>query len=110
MLDPQSLLGIARSGHDALRGGDAEENAQVARDLFAGVTTGRMQAIRDAVLLNAAAGVVAHDGIGQDEADGFEPRVVAAYEEVRDALDSGRPAELVTRWAAASQQAQDLTG
>src|SRR5699024_9731312 len=44
VLDPHSLLGIARSGHETLRGGDAEDNAQVARDLFGGVTAGRMQA------------------------------------------------------------------
>lgn len=106
VLDPQALLGIARSGHDALRGGDAQENAQVARDLFGGVVTGRMQAIRDAVLLNAAAGLVTHDGIGQQAADGFESRFAVAFEEAQASLDSGRPALLVTRWAEASQEAQ----
>ena len=104
VLDPATLLGLPRSGHDALRGGSAEENAQVARDLYAGVTEGRMGPVRDAVLLNAAAGVVAFDGIDQEASDGFEERFVGAFEEVTAALDSGRPAELVERWAAASQE------
>lgn len=105
LLDPQALLGIERSAHDALRGGTVEENAQVVRDLFAGVVDGRMGPIRDAVLLNAAAGVTAFDGIGQSAEDGFEERFVAAFAQAREALDSGRPAELIRRWAAASQEA-----
>lgn len=105
VLDPRELLGIERSGHDALRGGSAEENAQVARDLFDGDTAGRMGPIRDAVLLNAAAGVAAFDGIGQSAEDGFEDRFVTAFAQAREALDSGRPAELIRSWAAASQEA-----
>src|SRR5699024_1125346 len=62
---PATLLGGPRSGHDALRGGSAEQTAQVARELYAGVMTGRMRPVRDAVLLNASAGVVAFDGIDQ---------------------------------------------
>lgn len=107
VLDPATLLGVERAGHDALRGGTAEENAQVARDLFAGSTQGRLGPVREAVLLNAAAGVVAYDGIGRPAADGFEERFTASYEEVRGALDSGRPAQLLSRWAEASQAALD---
>lgn len=105
VLDPAELLSIPRSGHDALRGGTAEENAQVARDLYAGERSGRMGPIRDAVLLNAAAGVLAFDGIDQPTAEGFEERFTVAFEEVVRTLDSGRPAELIGRWAAASQEA-----
>ena len=105
VLDPAELLDLPRAGHDALRGGTAQENARVARDLYAGEHGGRMGAIRDAVLLNAAAGVLAHDGIGEEAADGFDARFRAAFEEVSATLESGRPAELVDRWAAASQRA-----
>lgn len=105
VLDPAVLVDVPRSGHDALRGGTAAENAQVARDLYAGESSGRMGPIRDAVLLNAAAGVVAYDGIGQSADAGFEGRFVAAFEEVRAALDSGAPADLIGRWAVASQEA-----
>ncbi|WP_193106405.1 anthranilate phosphoribosyltransferase [Brachybacterium sp. FME24] len=107
VLDPLRLLGIPRSGQEVLRGGDAEENAQVARDLFEGVREGRMEPIRDAVLLNAAAGVLAFDGIGQNAEDGWEDRFVEAFAEAREALDSGRPAQLIRRWAAASQEAYE---
>ena len=64
-----------------------------------------MDSVRDAVLLNAAAGVAAYDGIDQPAADGFEQRFAESYAEVRDALDSGRPAALLDRWAQASQAA-----
>lgn len=107
VLDPEALLGVGRAGHDALRGGTAEENAQVARDLFAGSREGRMGSVRDAVLLNAAAGVLAYDGIDQPAADGFHERFAASFAEAQDALDSGRPAELLDRWARASQAASD---
>lgn len=110
VLDPAALLSVPRSSHDALRGGTAEENAQVARDLYAGERSGRMGPIRDAVLLNAAAGVLAFDGIDQPAADGFEARFAVAFEEVVRTLDSGRPAELISRWAAASQEAADGQG
>jgi len=105
VLDPAELLDLPRSGHDALRGGTAEENARVARDLYAGELEGRMGPIRDAVLLNAAAGVLAFDGIGQEASDGFEDRFTAAFTEVDSALVSGRPAALLERWAAVSQAA-----
>jgi len=110
VLDPSALLGIPRSSHDALRGGSAEENAQVARDLYAGAREGRMGPIREAVLLNAAAGVLAHDGIGQDSGNGFEDRLGAAHAEVTAALDGGAPAALLQRWAAASQESLAANG
>lgn len=104
-LDPFSLLGIERAEHDALRGGSAEENAQVARDVFAGRTEGRLRAVRDAVALNAAAGIAAHDGIGQASEDGFSQRISAAHEEAEAVLSSGRASELIERWAQESQRA-----
>ena len=103
LLDPSEVLGIPRSPHDALRGGTAEENAAVADALYAGERDGRMGPVRDAVLLNAAAGVLAHDGIGQPAQDGFEDRLRDAYAEVGEVLDTGAPAALLQRWAAASR-------
>ena len=44
------------------------------------------------------------DRIGRSAADGFDARFRAAFEEASATLDSGRPAELVDRWAAASQR------
>ncbi|MBF6202217.1 anthranilate phosphoribosyltransferase, partial [Nocardia cyriacigeorgica] len=48
VLDP-TRLGIARVELDALRGGDAEVNAGIAREMFAGAPG----PVRDAVLLNS---------------------------------------------------------
>ena len=109
-LDPSTVLGIPRSGQDALRGGTAEENAQVAAALYAGERDGRMGPIRDAVLLNAAAGVLAHDGIGARAQDGFEERLRAAHDEVIEVLDGGAPARLLEHWASVSQRSLSADG
>lgn len=109
-LDPSVLLGIPRFGADALRGGTAEENAQVARDLYAG---SGIDAVREAVLLNAAAGILAFDGIDavaeplETTQSSFPERFSAAYAEARSTLEGGAPAALLQRWAAASQAEHD---
>ncbi len=54
-------LGIARSVPDALRGHDAAFNAAVARAVLSGERSDRLDPVRDAVLLGAAAALVAHD-------------------------------------------------
>src|SRR6478609_4752623 len=60
-VDP-AALGIAPVAPEALRGGDAEFNAAVVRDVLAG-GGGPSGGVRDAVLLNAAAGIAAYDGL-----------------------------------------------
>ncbi len=59
-------LGLPRSKPEDLRGGDATVNADVARRVFAGETG----PVRDAVLINAAAALVAYDGAGIDDITG----------------------------------------
>lgn len=99
LVDP-SDLGIARATLEDLRGGDATHNAGVVRDLLAG----KEGPVRDAVLLNAAAAVVAADGV---PADGDEATVVealrAAYAVVTDAVDSGAAAAVLDRWVEATR-------
>ena len=56
VLDPREV-GVGHSAAETLRGADAAFNARVARDLLAG-TRGP---VRDAVLLNAAAALTAHE-------------------------------------------------
>ncbi len=56
-LDP-TTLGLARAGASDLTGGDAVHNAAVARDILAGVGG----PVRDVVLLNAAAALLANRG------------------------------------------------
>jgi anthranilate phosphoribosyltransferase len=89
-LDP-SAFGIAPAARGDLRGGDAEANARVFRDLL----DGERGPVRDAVLLNAAGAVVAFDGPHADPLAAFP----AALERVAAAVDSGAAAALLTRWA-----------
>jgi anthranilate phosphoribosyltransferase len=87
-------VGLAESPPGSLRGGDADHNAQVVRDVMAG----QQGAIRDAVVLNAAAGLVVHRGQGGDPV----VALASARERAEEAIDSGRAANLLERWAAAT--------
>jgi len=95
-LDPTSL-GIARSPLSELRGGDRAYNARVVQEVLSGSERG---AIREAVLLNAAAALVALD----DEPIELEPALVAALERARTAIDSGAAADALDRWVAVTRQ------
>ncbi|MBC7302565.1 MAG: anthranilate phosphoribosyltransferase [Nocardia sp.] len=100
VLDP-TRLGIARVHLDELRGGDAEVNARIARDVFAG-TPG---AVRDAVLLNSAAAIVAYDlsrGVGDVDSD-LDAALAGGLERAAVAVDSGAAAKLLQSWAELSQ-------
>lgn len=78
-IDPIEL-GIERCAPEELAGGDAGDNAETIRRIFAGDRGGK----RDAVLLNAA-GAIAAAGHAEDLREGL---VLA-----REALDSGAAAE-----------------
>ncbi len=74
--DP-SELGLSRAEPSALRGGDPEENARIAHELFQGAAG----PVRDIVSLNAAAGLVVAGSV-DDIAEGL---VLAG-----EAIDDGR--------------------
>ena len=93
-LDP-TRLGIARAEADALRGGDAAANADVVRRLVAGESG----AVRDAVVLNAAAALVAVEGGGEEDA------FAAALVRAAASIDSGAAAAALERWVQASRGA-----
>jgi anthranilate phosphoribosyltransferase len=81
---------------DALRGTDAHGNAQVVRRVLAGETG----PVRDAVVLNAAAGLVALD----ESADGtLVQRIGSAMERARSSIDSGAAAGVLARWVEVSR-------
>ena len=75
VIDPLEL-GLARCDPAELSGGSPDENAQAARDVFAGEPGAK----RDAVVLNAA-GAIAAAGHAHDLAEGLEL--------AREAIDSG---------------------
>ena len=95
--DP-SELGLDRSRLTDLRGGDAAANAAVARAFL----DGQRGPVRDTVLLNAAAALAADAGVpGPDK---LVPMLADGYARAAGAVDSGAAADLLARWAAASQR------
>jgi anthranilate phosphoribosyltransferase len=91
-------LGIARATLDDLRGGLAPENAAVVRR----VLDGERGPVRDAVVLNAAAALVAYD----ETAEGpLLDRLATARVRAEEAIDSGRATAALERWVAASSAA-----
>ena len=91
--------------HDVLLGGDAHFNAQVTRDLFDGKTDGNLGAVRDIVLLNAAAGLVSYQ-LAKDASRvdvDLNVRFGDALETVTAALDSGAARLKLSEWIAATQ-------
>jgi anthranilate phosphoribosyltransferase len=91
-VDP-TTLGLGRAAAADLRGGDVEANVAVARAVFAG----QRGPVRDAVVLNAAAGLATHAGLsGNLSAD-----LAAGIERAGAALDSGAAADVLDRWVAA---------
>ncbi len=79
-IDPQSI-GVAHAPMGALRGGDKRVNAEILRGILGGENRGPQA---DAVLLNAAAGLVVC-GLATDMSEGMA--------RAREALQSGRAGE-----------------
>ena len=74
---------------------DVAQNVAVARELFAGAGG----PVRDAVVLNAAAGLAAHAGLTGDLVSDLRAGVTRA----RAALDSGAAAGVLERWVVAGR-------
>ncbi|WP_329017600.1 anthranilate phosphoribosyltransferase [Streptomyces sp. NBC_00690] len=91
--DPRDI-GIDLVPVEALRGADASYNADVARRLLGG----EKGPIRDAVLLNSAAALVA-----QSPSDGtLNEQLTAGLARAAEAIDSGAALAALERWVAAS--------
>jgi len=92
-------LGLARAAARDLRGGDASVNADVARRVFAG----EPGPVRDAVLVNAAAALVAYDGgIGSDAASALR----AGIDRAGAAVDAGAAADVLAHWITVADAAR----
>lgn len=93
VIDP-AAFGLAAG---ALRGGDVVHNAAVARAFVAG----EPGPVRDAVLLNAAAGLVAHTpGSGS-----LHEQLTVALAQAAAVVDDGAAAAALERWVSASRAA-----
>ncbi|MFI5646599.1 anthranilate phosphoribosyltransferase [Kitasatospora sp. NPDC051705] len=93
--DPRDV-GIELVGIESLRGADASYNAEVARRMLAG----ERGPVRDAVLLNTAAALVALD-LGEAP---LAEQLAAGMERAARAIDSGTAQELLRRWSEATSR------
>jgi anthranilate phosphoribosyltransferase len=91
--DPRSV-GLDLVPVEALRGADAAYNAEVARR----VLTGERGPVRDAVLLNSAAALVA---LNPTDAP-LESQIAAAMRRAAESIDSGAAHRVLDRWVAAT--------
>jgi anthranilate phosphoribosyltransferase len=85
-------LGIPRAEAGDLRGADAAHNAKVTQAVLAG----ERGPVRDAVLVNAAAAVVAYEGLTGTLPDALR----AALTRVAAAVDTGAATAALDRWLA----------
>jgi anthranilate phosphoribosyltransferase len=91
--DPRDV-GLDLVPVEALRGGDPAYNAEVARHLL----DGEKGPVRDAVLLNSAAALVALDpGTGT-----LAEQLRAGMDKAAESIDSGAAKRTLERWVAAS--------
>jgi anthranilate phosphoribosyltransferase len=98
-LDPLDL-GIKRVEISELLGGDPEHNAAIVRSTLAGESG----AVRDIVLLNAAAGLVAYDlAVNPAHAQqSIVDRFASAMATAAEAIDSGAATAKLDAWIAAT--------
>jgi anthranilate phosphoribosyltransferase len=98
LVDP-ARLGISAADPADLKGADAAFNAAVVRDLLAG----KPGPVRDAVLLNVAAGLAAFDGPRSGDLD---DQLIDGMKRGAGAIDDGVAADLLDRWVGTSQAAR----
>lgn len=89
------IYGMKKAPKEAILGGDARHNAQITRDIFAGIEKG---AKRDIVVLNAAFALFV---------DGNVRDIQEAVEQIEAVLDSGTAKEHLVRMAKISEQLCD---
>jgi anthranilate phosphoribosyltransferase len=95
--DPAEI-GLPRCSPGDLRGGDPAHNAGVARSVLAGAAG----PVRETVLLNSSAALVADAGV--PEPAELNAAFAAAYARSAEAVDSGAAAALLDRWIEASHR------
>lgn len=92
-------LGIPRATIEDLRGQNADFNADVVRRIL----DGERSPVRDAVVLNAAAGLVAYDSSSEGT---LMERMATAVTRAEASIDSGAAAKVLTSWVALSSNAK----
>jgi anthranilate phosphoribosyltransferase len=98
VLDAVADLGLAPTTVADLRGADAGYNADVARRVLAG----DRGPVRDTVLLNAAAALVADGVLAGTAAGSLAERLLAGMAHAARSVDDGVAADVLERWVAAT--------
>ena len=97
--DPREV-GFTYSSIDDIRGGSPDDNAALARTVLAG----EKNAARDIIVLNSAAGIVAHR-LSNNPAErdrSFVERMTEAVEASAQSIDSGAASAKLDAWVAAT--------
>lgn len=97
-LNPQDF-GISIVPVEALAGKDGTHNAGIVRDMLGGATG----PVRDAVLLNTAAGLTAYD---MNASGHLFDRISANIERAQESIDSGAAQQVLNNWVNASRPDQ----
>ncbi|MCL2422483.1 MAG: anthranilate phosphoribosyltransferase [Micrococcales bacterium] len=97
VVDAAGELGLAPITVADLRGGDAVSNAEVVTEVLAG----RGGAVRETVLLNAAAGLVADATLPGTATGSLTERLAAGLQLAAASVDSGAAGDVLDRWRAA---------
>jgi len=103
-LDP-SVFGLAKASAEDLRGGDAQLNADVVRRMVGG----EPGPVRDAVVLNAAAAIVAESSLSAGSAtagQSLNDRFAQAIERADKAIQDSSAAVTLDLWVQVSQAAK----
>ncbi len=98
--DPREV-GFTYSTIDEIRGGTPDENAAKAREVLAG----KPSVARDIIVLNSAAGIVAHR-LSKNPAErdrSFVERMADAVQVAQHSIDSGAASAKLDAWVAATQ-------
>ena len=93
-IDAAKDLGLPSIDISELRGGSAIENAQVALDLL----SGKPGAVRETVLLNSAAALVADASLPGLSVGTLAERLLVGMEIAAEAIDSGAASEKLSLW------------
>jgi len=104
IFDPESL-GIKKSQISELIGGDAAENAAIARAILSPVSklTGEQHSIQDIVALNAAAGIAAYELSKSNLGFDFRVEIKKAFDICRETIANGKAIAKINSWVSATQ-------
>lgn len=98
-IDPVADLGLPAITVEDIEGASAEYNAEVALEFF----KGKRGPVRDTVLINAAAALVADGTLPGTRSGSLAENLRTAFVIAAEAVDSGKTLDVLERWKVAAQ-------